>query len=101
MPGESTGGNLVINTKTFPDERFFDVSIQVGAVTGLTSDTVGVDPLDGDFDALGWDDGTREEDIAISTIATALRLGTITDSNGNTFLVDNNIGGQLRALRAY
>ncbi len=96
MPGESTGGNLVINTKTFPDERFFDVSIQVGAVTGLTSDTVGVDPLDGDFDALGWDDGTREEDIAISTIAEALRLGTITDSNGNTFRVDNNVGGQLR-----
>lgn len=96
MPGESTGGNLVINTKTFPDERFFDVSIQVGAVTGLTSDTVGVDPLEGDFDALGWDDGTREEDIAISTIAEALRLGTITDSNGNTFRVDNNVGGQLR-----
>jgi TonB-dependent receptor len=96
MPGESTGGNLVINTKTFPDEPFFDLSVQVGGVTGLTFDSVATDSLEGDFDALGWDDGTREEDVAVSTIAEALRLGTVTDSNGNTFRVDSNVGGQLR-----
>ena len=96
MPGESTGGNLVINTKTFPDEAFFDLSFKVGAVTGLTLDSVAVDPLEGDFDVLGWDDGTREEDIAVATIAEALRVGTVTDSNGNTFQVDSNVGGQLR-----
>ena len=96
MPGESTGGNLVINTKTFPDEGFLELSVKAGGVTGLTSDSVGVDPLDGGFDALGWDDGTREENIAIATIAEALRIGSITDSNGNTFRLDNNIGGELR-----
>jgi TonB-dependent receptor len=96
MPGESTGGNLVINTKTFPDEAFLEVSFKAGGVTGLTNDSVGVDPLDGDFDALGWDDGTREENIAVATIAEALRIGSITDSNGNTFQLDNNIGSELR-----
>ena len=94
MPGESTGGNLVINTKTFPDEAFLELSVKAGGVTGLTSDSVGVDPLDGGFDALGWDDGTREENIAIATIAEALRRGSITDSNGNTFQLDNSIGGE-------
>ena len=65
-------------------------------MTGLTNDSVGVDPLAGDFDALGWDDGTREENIAVATIAEALRIGSITDSNGNTFQLDNNIGSELR-----
>ncbi|MEK9543186.1 MAG: TonB-dependent receptor plug domain-containing protein, partial [Luminiphilus sp.] len=36
MPGESTGGNLAINTKTFPDDRQFGLSIQGGYTSGLT-----------------------------------------------------------------
>lgn len=96
MPGESTGGNLVINTKTFPDEAFFDVSVTMGAVSGLTGSSVGVDPIDGGFDEFGWDDGTREENIAISSIADALRLGTVTASNGNSYRLDANLSGELR-----
>ena len=96
MPGESTGGSLVINTKTFPDEAFFDVSVSMGAVSGLTGSTVGVDPLNGGFDEFGWDDGTREENVAISTIADALRLGTVTASNGNSYRLDANLSGELR-----
>ena len=96
MPGESTGGNLVINTKTFPDEAFFEVSMSMGAVSGLTGSSVAVDPLDGGFDEFGWDDGTREENIAISTIAEALRLGTVTASDGNSYRLDANLSGELR-----
>ena len=50
MPGESTGGNLVINTKTFPDDAFIDLSVQLGGVTGLTGSSVAVDALEGDSD---------------------------------------------------
>ena len=67
MPGESTGGNLVINTKTFPDDRVLGLSLQGGYTTDLTGDTVFVDPMDGDFDAIGWDDGTRNEDCLLYT----------------------------------
>ena len=59
MPGESTGGNLVINTKTFPDERVRGMTMQGGYTTGLTGETIFVDSLGGDFDVLGWDDGSK------------------------------------------
>jgi hypothetical protein len=96
MPGESTGGNLVINTKTFPDEAFIDLSVQLGGVTGLTGSSVAVDALEGDSDFLGWDDGTREENGAIALIAEGLKAGLITDSEGNTFVIDNYLSGELR-----
>ncbi len=75
MPGESTGGNLVINTKTFPDERAGSISASLGYVTNLTGNTVGVDPADGTFDFLGWDDGARKEDIVVSTIGDIVQAG--------------------------
>ena len=62
MPGESTGGNLVINTKTFPDERSGRVSVNLGYVNDVTGKSVFVDPISGTFDDLGWDDGSRAED---------------------------------------
>ena len=43
MPGESTGGNLVITTKTFPDEAFFELSLSTGVVSGLTGSSVATD----------------------------------------------------------
>ncbi len=85
MPGESTGGNLVINTKTFPDEEQGSINFNVGLVSDLTGESVGVDPASGGFDWLGWDDGTREEDIVVSTIADAVSAGTFTDADGDTF----------------
>lgn len=86
MPGESTGGNLVINTKTFPDERTASISANIGFVTDLTGDTVGVDPVDGAFDFLGWDDGSREENIVVQTIGDIVQDGGFfEDSDGDTF----------------
>ena len=92
MPGESTGGNLVINSKTFPDERAGSVSAALGFVTDLTGDTVGVDPISGDFDWLGWDDGSRQEDILVSTIGDIVFAGgEATDTTtGETFTLDQN-----------
>ena len=78
MPGESTGGNLIINTKTFPDERTGSVSIQLGYLDGVTGETVFIDPLDGDFDALGWDDGSREGDVTVQAVAGILGMGRMT-----------------------
>ena len=101
MPGESTGGNLVINTKTFPDDRVLGLSLQGGYTTDLTGDTVFVDPLDGDFDAIGWDDGTRNEDPALSVISDFLSSGTAIDSQtGESFALDDYTAGELRRVGA-
>lgn len=97
MPGESTGGNLVINTKTFPDERAGSVSASLGYVTDLTGETVGVDPASGAFDFLGWDDGERKENIAVSTIGDILQDGGIfVDESGNSFELDRSILRELQ-----
>lgn len=98
MPGESTGGNLVINTKTFPDERAGNVSASLGYLSGLTSKTVAVDSSEGDFDYLGWDDGTREEDVAIQAIAEIVKRGTFEATDGQTYTLDPVTRGEL--LRA-
>ncbi|KGE04242.1 TonB-dependent receptor domain-containing protein [Pseudohaliea rubra] len=97
MPGESTGGNLVINTKTFPDERAGSISASLGYVTDLTGQTVGVDPASGGFDWLGWDDGERKENIAVSTIGDIVQDGgEFVDEAGNSFVLDR---GVLRELQ--
>lgn len=73
MPGESTGGNLVINTRTFPDEASGKVSFNMGYVDDLTGKDALVDPQDGDFDVIGWDDGTRSEPGIVNAIAEVLQ----------------------------
>lgn len=101
MPGESTGGNLVINTKTFPDDRILGLSLQGGYTTDLTGDTVFVDPMDGDFDAIGWDDGTRNEDPALAVISDFLSSGVAIDSQtGESFPLDDYTAGELRRFGA-
>ena len=101
MPGESTGGNLVINTKTFPDDRILGLSLQGGYTTDLTGDTVFVDPMNGDFDAIGWDDGTRNEDPALAVISDFLSSGVAIDSQtGESFPLDDYTAGELRRIGA-
>ncbi|QIB67236.1 TonB-dependent receptor [Kineobactrum salinum] len=72
MPGESTGGNLQINTRTFPSERAGKVSFQLGYVDGTTGKDAFVDPISGSFDALGWDDGARQRPAIAYAVAEAL-----------------------------
>ena len=100
MPGESTGGNLVINTKTFPDEPIRNVSFGMGYVNGITSTGVAVDPLSGDFDVIGWDDGTRERDVGVFAIAQALGIGTVSDADGNSYEIEGVVEGELRRVGA-
>ena len=85
MPGESSGGNLVINTKTFPDERVMSLRGSLGFVTDLTGEDVFTDPIDGDFDSIGWDDGAREEDALVSAIADVLALVRIYEEKNDTY----------------
>ncbi len=92
MPGESTGGNLVINTRKYPAESAGRLSIQVGAVQGLTGETVIADPLSGDFDYLGVDDGERFNNGFFQSITDAI---TLADSLGDQQAVAafSTIGG--------
>ncbi|MEQ8954185.1 MAG: TonB-dependent receptor plug domain-containing protein, partial [Gammaproteobacteria bacterium] len=70
MPGESTGGNLVINTRAFPDQRTGKISVSMGGNTAVTGKDVAVDPIDGDFDLFGFEDGSsRNEPGAVKAIA--------------------------------
>ncbi|MDP5064022.1 MAG: TonB-dependent receptor [Haliea sp.] len=73
MPGESTGGNLEINTRTFPNERSGKVSVQLGYVDGVTLDDAYGDPISGDFDFFGWDDGARQRPAIAYAVSQALK----------------------------
>ncbi len=73
MPGESTGGNLQINTRTFPNERTGKLSFQLGAVDGITGRDALVDPVSGDFDVVGWDDGARQRPAIAYAVAETLK----------------------------
>lgn len=72
MPGESTGGNLVINTRTFPDDAAGKLSLSLGYTSGLTGDDVAADPSDGGFDLFGFDDGSRAVPGGVRAIAALL-----------------------------
>ena len=96
MPGESTGGNLVINTKTFPDEPVRGLSFGAGFLGGMTTEQVATDPLSGNFDVIGWDDGARERDVGVFGISQALGIGTVSDVDGNSYEINAAIEGELR-----
>ena len=53
MPGESSGGNLVINTRTFPDQRSGGLGIRVTGTQGLTGEDVFTDETNGGLTC--WD----------------------------------------------
>ena len=72
MPGESTGGNLVINTRTFPTGSEGRISAQTGFTGGLTGSTVWADPIRGDYDVFGADDGSRSNASVFRAISDAL-----------------------------
>lgn len=73
MPGESTGGNLAITTRSFPDQSAGQLTGTFGWIPGLTGQDVYVDPNSGGLDWLGWDDGTRSLPGEVSAINEALK----------------------------
>ncbi|MEJ2139433.1 MAG: TonB-dependent receptor [Gammaproteobacteria bacterium] len=73
MPGESTGGNLVINTRTYPAEAEGRITVSTGFTQGLTGEDVFSDPTRGDFDWAGADDGSRSKAATYRAISDALR----------------------------
>lgn len=72
FPGETTGGNLAIDTRSFPEERAGKISISLGGSSGLTGSDVATDPLSGDWDIWGADDGTRELSPIVNAVAYTL-----------------------------
>ena len=61
QPGNFTGGNVDITTKPIPDEFYLQTSFQFGVNTNASfrNDYL-TDPLSGNSDWLGFDDGTRD-----------------------------------------
>lgn len=80
MPGESTGGNLVINTRTFPAEGGGQFSFATGYTSGLTGDDVWADPIRSDTDWLGYDDGVRTDNSPLRAISSFIGSGQASDS---------------------
>ncbi len=73
MPGESTGGNLVINTRTYPAEAEGRITVSTGFTQGLTGEDVFSDPTKGEFDWAGVDDGSRSKAATYRAISDALQ----------------------------
>ena len=80
MPGESTGGNLVINTRTFPEEAAGKLSASLGYVSDLTGDTVQFDAVSGDYDFFGLDDGSRDIPGGVEAITALLDCDPCVDA---------------------
>ena len=60
QPGSFTGGNVNLQTKAFPDQRTFSVSVSAGYNTQATfNDDFLVQAETGANDYFGYDDGTR------------------------------------------
>ncbi|GLS25967.1 TonB-dependent receptor [Marinibactrum halimedae] len=91
MPSESTGGNLVINTRTFPEERSGKITFKMG-YNAATGQSVATDPARGDYDYLGFDDGSRNEPVAVEALAyildPALALGIDDQNNEGVSQID-------------
>ncbi len=98
MPGESTGGNLVINTRTFPTEPGGSVTMSTSYTSDLTGKKVNGDSISGDFDALGADDGSRQENGLLPLISDAIGRSDELSANQITrlqqaggFLIKDNL----------
>jgi outer membrane receptor protein involved in Fe transport len=61
QPGNFTGGNVDITTKSLPDRFYMNAGLSVGYNTiSSLNDEFLTDPIDGGTDFLGIDDGSRE-----------------------------------------
>lgn len=93
-PGEFGGGVIALNTLKTPIDDFFKVKIGVGANT----ETTGKESLfvhGGDYDALGFDDGTRDiPDPLLGVVKRGERLSDQSDADLELIgqlLVDPNL----------
>lgn len=83
MPADFTGGVVNIDTKDFPDEKIFDISLGVGYNPAMHFNADFLDYEGGALDFLGIDDGTRAlPDGASTDIALAGRGGIPTPVSG-------------------
>ncbi|HUF72930.1 MAG TPA: carboxypeptidase regulatory-like domain-containing protein [Gammaproteobacteria bacterium] len=72
ISGESTGGNIRITTRTFPNEANGKFSFGIGYTDGATGEDAWTDPISGDWDFFGIDDGSRERPVVAWAVAEAL-----------------------------
>jgi len=68
MPGDSTGANVQLVTRSYPAEPIREVSVGVKAGSRITGSSVPTDPSSGDLDFLGYDDGERELPILVKGV---------------------------------
>jgi TonB-dependent receptor len=98
-PGETTGGNLIINTRTFPEESTGKLSVSLGMVSDLTGDDVYSDSNKGDWDYIGWDDGSRRESIIVSAISKTLNT-EIDDATMSSDYLSDEVVVELNKIAA-
>jgi TonB-dependent receptor len=67
LPGDTTGGAILMTTRGLPDEDEAGISLSVGYVTGVTGEDL-LTYEGGDSDWAGADDGTRELPGAVRSI---------------------------------
>lgn len=72
ISGESTGGDIRIRTRTFPNESDGKFSLSIGYRNGVTGEDAWADPSSGDWDFAGVDDGSRERPVVAWGVAEAL-----------------------------
>ena len=61
QPGNFTGGNVNVSTRSIPDQFYVSAKVSLGYNTQASLiDNLLTDPISGQYDWLGYDDGSRE-----------------------------------------
>ncbi|HUE78638.1 MAG TPA: TonB-dependent receptor [Sphingomicrobium sp.] len=83
-PGEFGGGVINLTTRSAPDEGFLDIGAGIGG-DSVTTDNLGYTYYGGDYDYVGFDDGTRD---VPDELAAAIASGNRVVQGANFSLTD-------------
>lgn len=88
LPGDSSAGSVRLTTRAIPDEDFVKISGSLGWNNRITGDDVLTDPADGDYDLLGFDDGSREMPALVEGLTAFGRVDVDEYNNYSPALVE-------------
>ena len=91
LPGDFSGGMVQVNTKDIPSKNFFSLGIGLGANTETTFKKF-KSGVKGNYDFLGFDDGTRNMPAAFPKSRIKFNSATAEDQFAFSRLFDNNFG---------
>lgn len=92
QPGNFTGGNVNVSTRSIPEQFYVSAKVSLGYNTqsSLIDDLV-TDPISGQYDWLGYDDGSRELPAFVQNpdIRDALNSSLYIDARGSSEDAEN------------